>query len=266
MNISVSRQTKSETALLIQCRVVHALVMRDVKSRYGGRRLGFLWALIEPLMMIGVFIGLFHLMGRSSQGGIAAPLFFVAAFAPFFMFRDIFSNVMICIKGANPLLMFPQVARTDIILSSVIVDILVSLTVFFLLLCGCVLLGFEFTIDRPLEILFSLGLLIGLGVGLGLVLGALTIRYEFVSSVSQAFLGRPLFLTSGLFFTADMIPAQARYYLLLNPVLQGIEAVRSAMFTQFESRSVDYTYILLFTVILIAFGLMLMNVFERQRQ
>jgi capsular polysaccharide transport system permease protein len=265
VNTSVSRQSPPDSALIIQCRVVHALVMRDVKSRYGGRRLGFLWALIEPLMMIGVFIGIFHLMGRSTQGGIPAPLFFVAAFTPFFMFRDIFSNVMMCIKGSNPLLMFPQVARTDIILSSVIVDILVSLAVFFLLLLGCVILGFEFTIDRPLEILFSLALLIGLGVGLGLVLGALTIRYEFVSSVSQAFLGRPLFLTSGLFFTADVIPAQARDYLLLNPVLQGIEAVRSAMFTQFESRYVDYTYVFLFAVVMIAFGLMLMNFFERQR-
>ena len=263
MNISATRQ--SESALVIQCRVVHALVMRDVKSRYGGRRLGFLWALIEPLMMIGVFIGLFHLMGRTSQGGIPAPLFFVAAFTPFFMFRDIFSNVMMCIKGANPLLMFPQVARTDIILSSVIVDVLVSLAVLFLLLLGCVALGFEFTVDRPLEILSSLSLLIALGIGLGLVLGALTIRYEFVSSISQAFLGRPLFLTSGLFFTVDVIPAQARDLLLLNPVLQGIEAVRSAMFTQFESRYVDYTYMLLFAAFLIAFGLMLMNLFERQR-
>jgi capsular polysaccharide transport system permease protein len=189
VNTSVSRQSPPDSALIIQCRVVHALVMRDVKSRYGGRRLGFLWALIEPLMMIGVFIGIFHLMGRSTQGGIPAPLFFVAAFTPFFMFRDIFSNVMMCIKGSNPLLMFPQVARTDIILSSVIVDILVSLAVFFLLLLGCVILGFEFTIDRPLEILFSLALLIGLGVGLGLVLGALTIRYEFVSSVSPALAG-----------------------------------------------------------------------------
>ena len=102
MNTSVSRQTPIESALLIQCRVVHALVMRDVKSRYGGRRLGFLWALIEPLMMIGVFIGLFHLMGRSSQGGIAAPLFFVTAFAPFFMFRDIFSNVCLLYTSPSP--------------------------------------------------------------------------------------------------------------------------------------------------------------------
>jgi capsular polysaccharide transport system permease protein len=239
--------------------------MRDVKSRYGGRRLGFLWALLEPLMMIGVFIGLFHLMGRSTQGGIPAPLFFVAAFAPFFMFRDIFSNVMMCIKGTNPLLMFPQVARTDIILSSVIVDILVSLTVFLVLILGCVLLGFEFTVDQPLQILYALALLIALGTGLGLILGALTIRYEFVSSFAQALLGRPLFLTSGLFFTVDVIPAQARDYLLFNPVLHGIEAVRSAMFTQFESRYADTSYMLFFAVVMLAFGLMLMNFFERQR-
>jgi len=37
------------------------------------------------------------------------------------------------------------------------------------------------------------------------------------------------------------------------------------MFTQLESRYVDYSYVLLFAVVMIAFGLMLMNFFERQR-
>lgn len=263
---TATRSLKHESALTIQCRVVYALILREVKSRYGRRTLGFLWALLEPLLFISLFIGLFHLMGRDSQAGIPTPLFFVAGFSPFFMFRDIYSQVSACAKGNISLLMFPQVSRTDVLMASVILTSLISIAVLGVLLIACYAAGYEFQIQRPLELLGSLGLLIALGIGLGLVIGAVTIRYEFVASIAGAFLGRPLFITSGLFFTADIIPPKAREYALYNPILHCIESIRSAMFATFESRYVDLPYVILFALILNAFGLMLLGVFDRQRR
>ena len=264
MNTAINTINR-DSAFTIQCRVVYALMLRDVKSRYGRRQLGFLWALLEPLLFISLFVGIFHLMGRNSQAGIAAPLFFVCGFSPFFLFRDLYPQVVGCAVGKIPLLMFPQVSRTDVLLSTVILTSLVSLAVFGLLLVVCYMSGFDFHIERPLEVLTTLALLIFLGTGLGLVIGALTIRYEFVASIANAFLGRPLFLASGLFFTADVIPAKAREYLLYNPILHCIESIRSAMFVSFESRYVDLPYVFFFALVLNAFGLMLLNVFDRQR-
>lgn len=263
---TATRSFKQESAFTIQCRVVYALILREVKSRYGRRQLGFLWALLEPLLFISLFIGIFHLMGRDSQAGIATPLFFVTGFSPFFMFRDLFPQVASCAKGNIALLMFPQVSRTDVLLSTVILTALLSLAVMGLLLLMCYAAGYEFQIQRPLEVLGSLGLLIALGTGIGLVVGAFTIRYEFVSSLAGAFLGRPLFISSGLFFTADVVPAKVRFYLLYNPILHCIESIRSGMFASFESRYVDLPYVVYFALILNAFGLMLLGVFDRQRQ
>ncbi len=257
---------KQESALTIQCRVVFALIMREVKSRYGRRQLGFLWALLEPMLFIGLFIGLFYLMGRNSQSGIPTPLFFVTGFTPFFLFKDLYPQVATCAKGANTLLMFPQVSRTDIILSSVTLTSLLSLAVMCIFLGICYAAGYEFQMQRTLQVLGALTLLILLATGVGLVVGAFTIKYEFVASLAGAFLGRPLFMSSGLFFTADMVPATARDYLLYNPILHCIELLRSAMFESFESRYVDLPYVVYFVLILNAFGLMLLGVFDRQRR
>lgn len=265
MNYAISTLNR-DSAFTIQCRVVHALILREVKSRYGGRQLGFLWALIEPLIFMSLFIALFQLMGRTSQSGVPTALFFVTGFAPFFMFRDTYPQVSAGVKGTIPLLMFPQVSRTDVLLASIIVNSLVSIAVFGVLLAGCYMMGFTFHVQRPLEVLTTLGLLIALGSGLGLVVGALTIRYEFLSTIINVMMGRPLFLTSGLFFTADMLPAKAREYLLYNPILHCIESVRSAMFVSFESRYVDMSYVVFFALVLNAFGLMLLGFFDRQRQ
>lgn len=256
---------KFESAFTIQCRVVYALVLRDVKARYGRRQLGFLWALLEPLLFISLFIGIFHLMGRDSYAGVPTPLFFVTGFSPFFMFRDLYPQVAGSAKANIPLLMFPQVSRTDVLLASVILTSLLAIAVMSFLLLACHAVGYYFQFQRPLEVLAALGLLVMLATGVGLVVGAFTIRYEFVSSIASALLGRPLFLSSGLFFTADSIPAKAREYLLYNPILHCIEAIRSAMFASFESRYADLSYVLFFALILNTFGLMLLGVFDRQR-
>lgn len=263
---SLAEQVGRDGAFTIQCRVLHALILRDVKGRFGGRRLGFMWALLEPCLFITLFVAMFQLLGRTSQSGVDVPLFFVTGIAPFLMFRDLYAAIAGEAKTNNPLLMFPQVSKTDLIFASVIVNVLLSITVFILLLCGCYALGYTFQVYDPLGVLVTMALLVALGLGLGLVIGALTIRYEFISSIAQAVLGRPLFLCSGLFFTADILPPKAREYALYNPVLHCIESVRSAMFASFDSRYADLSYAFCFAVIMIAFGLMMLSFFDRQRR
>ena len=257
---------RPDGAFTVQCRVLHALILRELKSRYGSRRLGFMWALIEPLIFISIFVAGFQLLGRQSQGGIPVPLFFVAGFSPFFMFRDIFGEVMSGTKGHQSLLMFPQVTRIDLLLSKLILAALVSVVVFLTLLIGLYFFGFSFRVENALGVMIGFTMMVLLGFGLGLVLGAFSIRYEFIQSLSQPLLGRPLFLTSGLFFSASMLPPVAREIALYNPLLHCIELIRASLFENFESRYVDLTYVMVFTLVLISFGLMLLMVFERQRK
>jgi len=63
-----------------------------------------------------------------------------------------------------------------------------------------------------------------------------------------------------------MLPPVAREIALYNPLLHCIELIRASLFENFESRYVDLTYVMVFTLVLISFGLMLLMVFERQRK
>ncbi len=263
---TVAKKNPTVSAFTIQCRVVYALLLRELKGRYGGRRLGFLWALIEPVLLITVFIAIFQLLGRSNHSGIPIPLFFVSGVSPFFMFRELMSQVSSATKGASPLLMFPQVSRMDIIISTVIFESLISIMVMGILLTACYSLGYTFQIQSPLNVLIGIAFMVGLGTGAGMVLGALTIRYAFVSALGNAFLGRPLLIASGLFFSADMLPPTIRFYALYNPILHCIEFIRTSMFITFESRYVDIPYVVAFLLALNTLGLLLMGFFDRHRQ
>lgn len=263
---SVHAESPRESVLTIQFRVLHALILRELKSRYGNRRLGFAWALVEPIFMLSLFVGFFYLMGRGAPSGIPAPLFFIAAFSPFFMFRDVFSQVAQGTRGNQNLLMFPQVTRMDLLLAKVIVNSMVAISVFIFLVSALCFYGYTFRIDSMSGMLVGFSMMLVLGFGLGLVLGAIAIRYEFVQTLSGTLLGRPLFFTSGLFFTASMLPPTLREYALYNPLLHCTELIRSSMFERFDSRYIDLDYVFIFAVIQIGLGLMLLGVFERQRK
>lgn len=257
-----------ETVLTVQFRVLYALILRELKSRYGNRRLGFGWALIEPMIFVAVFVGVFQLLGRSrgAGSGIPAPLFFVSGISPFFMFRDIFSEVAQGTRGNQSLLMFPQVTRIDLLVSKLAVNSLVSISVFMIMLLGLYFAGFDFRIESSLGVLIGFSLMISLGFGLGLVIGAISIRYEFVRSFSEPLLGRPLFLTSGLFFSVAMLPPSTRDIALYNPLLHCIELIRTSLFDSFHSRYVDLGYVCVFALVLVSFGLILLGFFEKQRK
>lgn len=255
-----------ENVFTVQFRVLHALILRELKARYGNRRLGFAWALIEPLLFMSVFVVGFQLLGRTAPSGIPIPLFFAAGFSPFLMFRDILSEVSQGTRGQQSLLMFPQVTRMDLIIAKVVVNALVSISVFLLLVIGMFFIGITFQVEDPLGVMIGFGLMIVLGFGLGLVLGAISIRYEFLRTITEPLMGRPLFLSSGLFFTAGMLPPVARDIALYNPLLHCTELIRTSLFESFSSRYIDLGYVCTFALVLVGVGLMMLVVFERQRR
>ena len=130
----------------------------------------------------------------------------------------------------------------DLLVSKLVLSTLVSVVVFFILLIGLFFIGYTFSVENPLGVIVGFTLMVLLGFGLGLVLGALSIRYEFIQSISQSLLGRPLFFTSGLFFSASMLPPAVREIALYNPLLHCIELIRASMFESFDSRYICLLY------------------------
>lgn len=44
--------------------VYRAIILREVRVRYASRRLGYLWAVLEPVIHICVYIAIFAAFGR----------------------------------------------------------------------------------------------------------------------------------------------------------------------------------------------------------
>lgn len=253
-------------ALVTQGRVINALLLRESKSRYGQHKLGFLWALLEPLLMISVFVGILSAMRNDSPGGMALVPFMITGFVPFTMFRNPMENMQGAISSSKTLLAFPQVTTFDVILSRSLLELAVLMCVlpFMLWMSWLLGLGFELRVEDPLSMLAACLLLWVLGSGLGFVFASLSPIMPSIRQVSVLVLGRPLLLTSGMFFTAESLPPVARDWLLLNPILHALDLIRAACFYEFETDHGSWSYLCLWAGATLAVGLLVHQAVKRR--
>lgn len=261
-----ARWRATVAALATQGRVVHALMLRETRSRFGRQKLGYLWALFEPIAFVAIFAALFAFGRQHAPSGMPVVPFMITGIAPFILFRNTMSQTLNAIESNRALLTFPQVKLLDLVLARALLEMATLTVVFFLLLLGAHGLGFTIRIEDPLRVFFALGCLALTGFGLGAAFAALVPFARSLPQVVGIFAGRPLFFLSGLFFTAEMLPTAARDLLLLNPLLHMIEWLRSGFFVEFESIYMSRTYALGFALLAAGFGLVMLRGLRRRIQ
>jgi len=253
-----------QKVITVQARVVEALILREIKTRFGDLKLGYLWALLEPVLFVSIFVGLYALMGRTSISGIPMAQFMLTGITPFFLFRKTMTQTINAISSNRALLTFPQVTPFDLIMARAILEISTMSVVFVMLLLAYEAVGLSIDVQDPLGVIAAIGLLGITGLGMGMIFAAIAPLFPSIKQIVDAVMGRPLFLSSGLFFSVEMLPPGAREPLLYNPVLHMIEILRSAFFVEFDSRYADPGYAISFAVSVLAIGLLMQRALRRR--
>lgn len=249
--------------LRVQAQVVYALVLRETRTRYGKNRLGYLWAVIEPLLVIGTFAWLMEEgLRHSIPPGMTALSFLATGFIPYHFFTDIHGRMETATRGNRALLYYPRIQPIDLLWARFLLEFSTHFVVFLVVLGGDALYYERLTLDSVATLLAGLFAAAGLGAGVGLTFGALGTIYPFIDRIEGA-LFRPTIFISGIWFTANELPPEVRKYLLWNPVLHCTELVRDGWFKSYQARYVSFWYPALCALILIGIGLTLERVARR---
>ena len=76
--------------LCTQCRVIHALIIRESRTRFGEAKLGYGWALLEPILHITMLSAVFSLMMQGRPPiGTHFFIFYFTGLVPYLMFVHI---------------------------------------------------------------------------------------------------------------------------------------------------------------------------------
>jgi len=251
-------------ALEVQLRVINALILRETKSRYGRHKLGFFWMFLEPLFFVALFMTFKLLIRSSNSGGMSDIYFIISGIVPFLLFRQTMSQLANSISGSTSLLAFPQVTTFDVMLSTALLEFASVIFVFAVLVIGFSLAVETPRIENPLLVLYGTLLLGVTGTGAGMIFASLSPIWPSIRNLTNPLFGRPLFFTSGIFFTADMLPPAARDIVLWNPLLHMVEIIRSAFFIEFESQYIEWNYAGFFAAGIFLAGLLMHQTLRRQ--
>lgn len=240
-------------------RVVYALVLRESRTRHGAMRIGYAWAIIEPALEIGILYLLFAMLGRAVPVNASLFAFLMTGIFPYLAWRSASVRGSTAIESNLPLLVHPQVQPGSVVTARVVLEMASTLVTFWLFVILLWVFGGEpptnFT-DEPLNLLAAFGAMCFLAFGFAICNAGISRFISFWPEVIRV-TARVLFFTSGVFYTMESLPPQAREIILLNPLSHMIEWIRSAALPGFESDHYSVIYVLGWSLWLTAFGLLL---------
>ena len=253
----------SRTSLQIMLDTIFALMMRELKTRFGAKKLGYFWAIIEPAAQASIMAIMFSLIGRSSLSGVPVAVFMISGIMPFKFFAKLLPQLSSSVQANKALFTYRQVSILDPLITRLIIEVVTYIVVFCIILAAMAWLGLNVEMQDFLAFLVVNVLLISLALGLGISLCVASAYWEDTTKVVGMIM-MPMFMISGIFFTATMIPQKYLYLFDWNPIFHIIELIRQSMFVSYTSPVGDWQYVAFCALVANAAGLMLYQV-NRQR-
>lgn len=218
-------------------RTIHALLLRESRTRYGRRSGGYVWALISPMIMLVVMMLVFSAIARPAGAGDSLIVFFLTAILPIFLVRGAVTRGGSAIRANRVLMHYPQVNAFEVITARTLLECLtyfIVLVLFVLIMFSFVGLPFTAWVDQPLGMLQAGGALFILCYGVGFLSSQIGRAFDPWNELTGP-IGRILLLTSGLWFTLGSLPPDFLAIVKYNPIAHIVEWVRDVSIRDFRS-------------------------------
>ncbi len=207
--------------------MIFSLVKRDLRGRYKGSVLGFLWTFINPLLQLLVYTIVFSVIMRN--GIEDYYLFLFVALIPWLFFSSSVSGGCSCILGSADMvkkIYFPREVLPISFVTSNFVNMLLCFVVVFavLIVSGKGL--------NPLALLFLPLIMIVeyvLALGMALLFSALTVFLRDLMHVMGIICMAWQFLTP-VMYDESMVPGRLMFVFRLNPMSAVITAYRQILY------------------------------------
>ncbi len=228
---------------LLDCRrrVISALLLREVISRFGRENFAFGWLILEPLLFVFPVLTMWSYIRVSEAHGIKMTAVSWTGYLPLMLYRHCGSTMIHSVSTNGAIFYHRPISILDFFLARIGVEVLSNLAaVIFSLVILSVVAGMETPRDWPT---FMLGYfyMIWWCASVALIVGAYS---EYTVWVEKIWMpaGYMYIAVSGCFYLADWLPPSVRYWALCQPSLQAYEMIRAGMFGPAARTYADYLY------------------------
>jgi ABC-type polysaccharide/polyol phosphate export permease len=249
-----SDQASLAGAFQVQRRVVWALLLREIITRYGRHNIGFVWLFLEPMLFTLAVTLLWVGLKLNHVSSLPITAFAVTGYSSILLWRNM-PGRLIGSVGPNLALMFHrQVKVIDIFLSRLALEFMGATISFIALTLVFTSFGWMALPEDLLQVIGGWLLLAWFGCGLAILLGSLNEDYDIIEKLWHpfAYIILPL---SGAGFTVDSLPAAGQEWILYLPMVNAIEFLREGYFGSVVHAHYDLGYVITANLLLSGLGL-----------
>ena len=247
-----------------QRRVIRALILRETRTRFADTRLGYGWALIEPILHIALLSATFAvLMHGRPPIGADFFVFYYTGLIPYHVFVHSSTGMSHALINNAPLLQLPPVSSFDVIAARGLLEVMTDVLVAVALLAGFLAIGLRAMPDNLWEASLAVLTIAAFGCGIGFVNAVVTVFWRSWEK-SYAQLVRLLYFVSGIFYVPGMMPDWARDILVWNPLLHAIDWFRSGFFEVYRPHWLERSYVAVVAIVSLLAGLALHRLLHRK--
>lgn len=242
----------------IQQRVVAALLLREIITRFGRHNIGVLWMVVEPMMFTLGVSALWYMAGLHASSNIPIIAFAITGYSSVLMWRNTANRCSKAIEPNLALMYHRNVKVIDIFLSRIVLELvgasasIVILTIFFASIGA---------MQWPHDLLLAIEgwLLLGwFALALGFIVGSITERSETFERIWHV-ITYLMFPLSGAVFMVDWLPPAAQHAVLWLPMVHGVEMIRHGFFGNIVPTYEDPLYFISANMLLTLIGLALVH-------
>ena len=240
----------------IQTRVIKALMIRELITRFGRENIGFLWVMGEPLLFAGLVGLLWTFMKGPEEHGVGIVAFVASGYIPLTFMRHSFSHCSSVFVANGSLLYHRQIKLIDFLFVRVLIEFIGAIMawVFIALLLGYFGL---FPMPHDLGMLVAGWMLYALFVlSVCTVIAPLSEVSELVEKLMpvSVYIALPF---SGTFTMVSWLKPSVRDVMLMSPMVNAVEMMRYGIFGNLVRPYYNIWNPLAVSMILMIFGLAL---------
>lgn len=265
MSLSTPHRTDFLSSLSIQIRVVGAIMLRELHTRFGRNNVGYLWLVMEPFMLSAGVSSFHYFSGGSGSGPLGFPAgpFYATGYITYIIFRNNVNRSAGLIESNKPLLFHRNVTLLDINIARVLLDTIASLGALIIILTAFYLMGLGMVPERPWLLFAALALMAWLSFAIGLLVCSGT---EF-TTLTERFVHPATYLLipfTGMFTVMDELPPAFARINAAFPFPHIADLARMGLKADFQSTYINLPYVIMFNTVCTFLGLLMMKVARKR--
>lgn len=207
--------------------MISNLVRKDLRGRYKGSVLGFLWTFINPLFQLIVYTIVFATILRSDIDKYY--LFLFVALIPWIFFSTCLTGGSTCVLGQSAMvtkIYFPREVLPISFVTSAFVNMLYCFIIVFIVVAVS---GVGFVPKALIWLPVVMAIEYILGLGIALISSSVTVYFRDLEHILGILSLAWMYMTP-IMYSADIIPKAYQFYFNLNPMTPIISAYRDILY------------------------------------